>query len=409
MLVPLLVAASGAAGGELDPSFSGDGWTRTIQIGEHLPQGASDVEVLPDGRILAAVTVDEQIGGGFVLGVVRYRADGELDTTFADGGVATSPTGPFGSAHALEVQPDGRILVAGVYACPERLCMVVVRFFEDGRLDSSFGAGGVAADAGPRPTSALDVAVQPDGKIVLAGDLLYGTRDAQDANVFAAVRFRPDGAVDGSFGRRGRVKVDFGFGNDAARAVEVTQDGRIVLAGVGTRNRYLHETDIALARLRRDGSLDRSFGRGGTATYGGSGPEGAADLALDGRGRLLVGAAVKQGGVTRAAILRLDPGGGLDRGFGSGGRALLAKGEALAVAVAADGSILAGGRTGDDWLLARLTSGGARDPSFSGDGVVVSSFGTGEDSLAGLALQADGKIVAAGEVGGAVGAARYLP
>ena len=87
---------------------------------------------------------------------------------------------------------------------------------------------------------------------------------------------------------------------------------------------------------------------------------------------------------------------------------LITKGEALAVTVADDGSVLAGGRSGDDWLLARLTRRGARDPGFSGDGVVVSSFGTGEDFLAGLAVQPDGKIVAAGEIGGAVSVARYL-
>ncbi|HEV8249144.1 MAG TPA: hypothetical protein VGQ15_04175 [Gaiellaceae bacterium] len=414
-----------AAGGELDPTFSGDGWLRTLEVrsasNNYLPGGAEDVALQPDGKIVVTGKLIDGTSHRY-FGVFRYAPDGSLDRSFAGKGWVDADLGDAEFAHAVAVQPDGRIVVAGEADCPRAICFALVRLMPDGSRDRSFGGEGVVrtmfAQCGCR---AYDVAVQADGRIVVAGMRTRGG-DAQNDQLFAVARYLPDGRLDGTFSGDGLLSIDFGFGDDEAYAVAVRRDGRIVVAGRGTRNVYRTEEDFAVARLLGNGRLDRTFSGDGRATvdFGRTLSDGAFGLALQRDGRVvLAGASGKRDAPPRLAVARLLRNGRLDRTFGAGGRRSTRPGPnggyARAVTLQPDGRIVVGGRVFDDarfdmsaWVLARYSRGGALDRSFGRGGLVVGDFGTGSDWVGGLAAQRDGKIVAAGSIYESQALARYL-
>jgi uncharacterized delta-60 repeat protein len=142
----VLMAVTLAGGGDLDPSFSGDGWVRTLEVrsatNNYLPKGAEDAALQPDGKILA---VGEIIDGTshWYFGVFRYLPDGTLDPSFGERGFAELQIGTVSFANAVAVQRDGRIVVAGEGSCPRAICFAAARFMPDGTVDRSFGEGGV--------------------------------------------------------------------------------------------------------------------------------------------------------------------------------------------------------------------------------------------------------------------------
>jgi len=269
---------------------------------------------------------------------------------------------------------------------------------------------------------AYDLAVQRDGTIVAVGVLSRGG-DAQDNELFAVARYLPDGRLDRTFSRDGLVSLDFGFGDDEAYGLALQADGKILVAGRGTRNVYRTEEDFAVTRLRRDGRLDPTFSGDGRATvdFGKTLSDGAFAVALQRDGRIvLTGASGKRDTAPRIAVARLLRMGRVDRTFGAGARRLTRPGPnggyARAAAVQADGRIIVGGRVFDDarfdasaWVLARYSRSGALDRSFGRGGLVVGDFGTGADWIGGLSLQSDGRIVAAGSIYASQGLARYRP
>jgi len=418
-----LAPAATASPGDLDGSFSGDGWLRTLEVrsadNNYLPRGAEDVAVQPDGRIVA---VGELIDGtsGWYFGAFRYLPNGELDPSFGKGGWVDTDFGSFEFPHAVALQPDGGIVVAGEGDCQYALCFVLARYRPDGSLDPGFGEGGIVRTPfglvqGAR---ALDVSLAPDGRIVAAGFVQKGG-DAQDSSHVAVARYLPDGRLDQSFSRDGRATVDFGYGNDIAHAVAHQSRGRIVVAGQGGRNHNRTEDDFAVARFRRDGRLDRTFSGDGrrTVNFGGRRFDVAFGLAVRGQSIVATGSTVAAPErAPSVAVARLTWGGGLARGFGRR-RALPSPGGGTGRAVLAqpDGRILVAGRAysdssqdASDWALLRFGRGGRLDRSFGGDGIVVTDFGTGEDSARALAVH-DGRILVAGAIYSSQGLARYLP
>jgi uncharacterized delta-60 repeat protein len=259
-----------AAGGELDPSFSGDGWVRTLEVrsptNTYLPRGGEDVALQPDGKILVTGEILDGTSHWY-FGVLRYTADGSLDRTFAGGGLAEIDLGEAEFAHAVAVQRNGRIVVAGEADCRFAVCFALVRFLPDGSLDRSFGAHGVVHTMFSRygASRAYDVAVQADGKIVAVGMRFRGD-DAQDDELFAVAHYLPDGRLDRSFSRDGLASVDFGFGDADASAVALQPGGKILVAGNGARNVYRTGDAFAVVRLRADGKLDRTFSGDGRVT-----------------------------------------------------------------------------------------------------------------------------------------------
>jgi uncharacterized delta-60 repeat protein len=414
-----------ANGGGLDPSFSGDGWVRTLQVrsstDSYLPGGGEDVALQPDGKILVTGEIIDATSHWY-FGAFRYTADGSLDRTFAGGGFAEVDLGNAEFAHAVALQRNGRIVVAGEADCPFAVCFALVRFLPDGSLDRSFGANGVVRTMFARygASRAYDVAVQPDGKIIAVGMRFRGN-DAQNDELFAVARYRPDGKLDRTFSRDGLASVDFGYSDAGASAVAVQRGGKILVAGEGARSANRTEEDFAVARFRANGRLDRSFSGDGRVTvdFGHRLSDGVHGLALRGDGRIvLAGSSGKRGAVPRIAVARLLPNGRLDRGFGAGGKRLTRPGRyggyARAVVPQPEGRIVVAGRVFDDrrldtsaWLLARYGGRGALDRSFGHGGLVVSDFSTGADWVGGLAVQRGRRIVAAGSVGESQALARY--
>jgi uncharacterized delta-60 repeat protein len=416
--------AAAASPGALDPTFSGDGWTRTLEVrsasNNYLPDGADDVAIAPDGTI---ATAGELIDGGssWYFGAFRFRADGALDPGFGEGGWVDQDIGAFEMPRAVAIQADGKIVVAGASDCALTTCFTLARYLPGGSPDPGFGAGGIAQTAFPQGAAdAFDVAVAPGGKLVAVGFAFKGG-DAQDSSLFAVARFLPDGRLDPSFSRDGHVTVDFGYADDLAEAVAVQPDGRIVVAGTGARNHLRTLDDFAIARLRDDGRLDRSFSGDGrrTVRFGKARWDRADALALGRGGRIvLAGSTTSQDyrRPPRIALVRLRRDGSLDRGFGAGGRRRTLPGPYGGYARAVllhGGRIVAGGRAfadagrdSSDWVLAGYTRAGALDPAFGAGGLAITDFGTGEDEVAALAAQGD-RIVAAGSIYTSLGLARY--
>jgi uncharacterized delta-60 repeat protein len=414
-----------ASGGGLDPSFSGDGWVRTLQVrsptDSYLPAGGEDVALQPDGKIVVTGEIIDSTSHWY-FGVFRYTADGSLDRSFAGGGFAEVDLGNAEFAHAVAIQRNGRVVVAGEADCPFAVCFALVRFLPDGRVDRSFGVNGVVRTMFARygASRAYDVAVQPDGKIIAVGMRFRGN-DAQNDELFAVARYLPDGRLDRSFSRDGLASTNFGYADADASAVAVQRGGKILVAGSGARNLYRTEEDFAVARFRANGRLDRSFSGDGRATvdFGHRLSDGVHGLALDREGRIVLGGSSgKRGAVPRIAVARLLANGRLDRSFGAGGKRLTRPerygGYANAVVQQPDGRIVVAGRVFDDnrldtsaWALARYGRGGALDRSFGHGGLVVSDFSTGADWVGALAVQRDRRIVAVGSVGESQALARY--
>ncbi|MFB3739080.1 MAG: hypothetical protein ACE14W_08980 [Candidatus Velamenicoccus archaeovorus] len=347
---------------------------------------------------------------GATEGPVRPAAPaaGGLDPSFGgDGRVTTNLTAGFDAARAVAIQPDGAIVAAGS-AGGSNGRFAVVRYDPDGTLDAAFGnRGRVTTDLTGGADLARGVAVQSDGRILVAG------QTGGNHGRFALVRYEPDGTLDTSFGGDGKVTTAFPSKialPDGAVAVAVQADGRIVAAGFANGNCSC--VRFALARYRTNGTLDPTFGDGGTTTTrfrGGADPTAMA-LAPDGS-IVVVGGNVPD--VNRFQVARYTPDGVLDTSFGGDGKVTTDMGQgeesATGVAVQNDGAVVVVGYTDQPhefgetfgpvrFALARYRPDGALDAAFGTGGKVLTSFATGAVPRA-VAIQNDGRIVAVGEVG----------
>jgi uncharacterized delta-60 repeat protein len=401
-------AAASAAPGDLDPSFGGGaGWVRTLEIRDgsnnYLPEGAEDVAIQPDGKIVVTGSVIDG-GSNRYFGALRYLPDGSLDGSFGAGGLVALDLGSFEDARAVALQRDGKVVVAGETDCETARCFAAMRLNPDGSPDGSFGAGGVVrVPFYLKAAWANDVAIDGQGRIVMAGVRLRGG-DAQDSATVCVIRLLPDGRPDPGFSRDGVALVDHGYGNDSAEAV-VLRGGKVIVAGDGRR---AAGGSFGLARLRGDGRLDRSFGRRGhrIVSFGPRRISGAHALAAAPGGRFAVaGSTVIEGRAPQIALARIGRGGGVL------GRTRTSPspygGSAKAVRATRDGILVAGraysepGTGPSDWALARYSSGGRLL------GVARTDFGTGEDDAFAIALT-PGRATLAGSIYGSHGLARYL-
>jgi uncharacterized delta-60 repeat protein len=361
--------------------------------------GADALVALPDGKLVAAGEASERPGGfGPDFGLARFTRRGALDTSFGTGGTVGTDIGGWDEASALAVQPDGRLVAAGrTIACNfVHLDFALARYLPDGTLDPSFGTGGKVTTRFDRNDGATAVVVQPDGKLVAAG------RAGGDENSdYALARYLPDGTLDTSFGTDGKVTTDLG-GFDVVNALVVLPDGKLVAAGSAGRPSD-GTSESALARYLPDGTLDPSFGTGGTVRT----DRGGSANALVVQGDKLVAAGDGFGTSVDFLLARYLPDGSLDPSFGTGGTVTTDFGnsldEANALAVQGDKLVAAGsGRGGDtaeswDFALASYRPDGTLDTSFGTGGTVTTDFGGGlDDEARALAWQADGELVAAG-------------
>lgn len=425
----LLAGAQGSALGaaRLDRSFGEQGFI-PIASGDAArfvwpPSGRQTIARDPSGRIL--------VGGPDAMGfsVSRYRADGRLDRSFGEGGVATVSFGRSGrgldrsgAVSALAVQPDGRILLAGNYEgnpqdyCDEcspepedpRAYAAIVRLDPDGSLDPRFGGDRRGRSLGIvhlRMTEITDLAIR-GGKILLSGARITPWPDSSEVGFVA--RLRLDGGLDRGFGKRGwallpRVRKGDGGPWSSISALAFAPGGTIFGAGYDRGRYLLTRLDAGGRRVRRFGGDGIRHLRVGKACACARG----LGLARDRRGRLLVSGYARFGKRESIALVRLLPGGGLDRGFGAAGVARAAIGPTslgAGVAVQRDGRIVVAGSSGrvfvDRLAVARFRPDGARDRSFFGGAFVSVRGGPGVQPL----IDRSGGLLVAGETG----VARFL-
>jgi uncharacterized delta-60 repeat protein len=411
----LLVAAAvpaAAAPGQLDPSFGAGGTVVTEFPFSY--SGARAVAIQADARIVAAgfAHTNDSIISDFAL--TRYDASGALDPTFGTGGrVRTDFGGRFDEAMAVAAQPDGKVVVAGSSSDATGSDMAVARYNSDGTLDTSFDGDGMALVDFGDEASARAVALQPDGKIVLAGGVSHPVGPGCCVSDFALARLTSAGALDSSFDGDGQVVTDFlpgtDNGHDAAQAVLVQADGRIVAAGAGVAG--VVSVDFAVARYLPDGSLDPTFNNDGLVTTDFVGYfDEIRDLAVDTGGRIVTGGQSCEfpgnaDEVCDFGLVRYTFDGSLDRRFGRQGRVRTDLGGDVTegirgVVVQTDGRIVATGDTsgpgGPDVGLTRYRADGRLDRSFGVNGVVITPVSPSTDEVGGLALQPDGRLVVAG-------------
>ena len=228
-----------------------------------LADRALGVAIQADGKIVVvglANNVAERRYTDFAL--ARYNADGSLDSSFGSGGrVVNDIFGTPEAAYAVKLQPGGKILAAG-FAQGFFNGFALVRFNADGSPDTSFGYKGAATGIGMIFGCAYALDLQPDGKIILAGFASMPIKEAE----FALVRVDADGDLDETFGSQGLVQTDFLGGSDVAFGVAVQPDGMILAAGYAEQPDGGRTSDFALARYDVNGSLDVSFGSGGKVT-----------------------------------------------------------------------------------------------------------------------------------------------
>jgi uncharacterized delta-60 repeat protein len=301
---PFMGAARYLTSGALDTTFGANGFASVdcppITVGAY-PR-ARDAVLQPDGRIVlfGACPTLPTFQVGFLL--ARLTLDGTLDPSFGTGGrVFTQFPVQTALADAGVLQPDGRIVAVG---SANGSTIAAARYNVDGSLDATFGTAGLLMLPLAQPFMVRDVALQPDGKLVIAGK--YGASD------FGLVRLLPSGAPDPSFDGDGLATANFG-GTESGDSVVILPDGRIVLGGT-------HNADLGLVRFLPGGSVDATFGTAGLATASNGGPVGADELIrLPNDNLLIAGSATDTGSAADFLLARFLPGGVLDTSFGTAG------------------------------------------------------------------------------------------
>ena len=377
-----------AAPGDLDLNFGNGGKVITFTGF----QGISDIVLQPDGKIVA---VGNRLGA-----LARYNTDGSLDASFGTGGIVNYDFNYNGSSIAL--QPDGRIVVAGSF-CSQSTCdFAVARYHADGSLDKSFsfdGDGIIIFDMGSYDF-ANDVVIQTDGRIIVVGS--SGTANSRNY-AFAVARLDMDGSLDTSFGGDGRVVTSLGnFSDLGARAAALQTDGKILVAGQGGSGGFA-TADFALVRYNSNGSLDTTFdGDGKVINDVGGGYDGASGVVVQTDGKIVV---CGSGYLADTAIVRYNPDGSPDASFDGDGILITNFGfRPSSLGIQSNGKIIvtgdAIGNASIESAVVRYNPNGSLDASFGSGGITTTDFGNeGNFGANAVAIQPDGKIVAAGYYG----------
>jgi len=384
-----------AQAGQLDATFGTGGVFSMSGV-------ATAVALQSDGKIAVAGAVN----GG--TGLLRLTTSGNLDPTFGNGGIARIVlpdifSGAADLAVDLAIQPDGKIVFAISDANGDagRVCHIVSRVNADGSLDTAFGDGGFAFSSTVNALTDVSntLALQPDGKILVGGSSL--------------ARFTADGQLDPTFGTGGLAAIKKFAGNMVLQSngqilISSAEFGRGDSGVVFPASNSLRPPGV-ISRFNPDGSIESNFGILGEAAAVVA-PRG---VTIQGDGRIfIVGSVIDrllprpQRNTTGFALLHYNPDGGLDTSFGSHGGVVNSFGSSAPFASAdavlqlPDGRLIVAGLAGDEnssnFALARYTSDGNLDSTFGSGGQVITAIPDNRSNIVALALQSDGNIVAVG-------------
>lgn len=394
--------------GTLDASFSGDGIELTTFFTNKDKALAQAIQA--DGKIvLAGYSLEASTGTDF-LALARYNTNGTPDNTFSqDGQLLDFVPQPvaFANFNKVTVQPDGKVVAVGNSGFPlngKPYKFAVARYNTDGTPHASFSNDGWTVTDFGGDQLANDVVLQPDGKIVVAGERFDHTTFNWD---FIIVRYHTNGTVDQTFGNNGKVIIDLGK-DELATSVVLQPDGKIVVAGSASNN---SNTDIFLTRLLSNGSPDNSFGTNGKVVSDFGGQETATALALQQDGKIVVSG--------NDLVVRYNANGVLDNSFSDDGRQTINASNSLttALTINSSGKLFIAGTTwntqlrNDDFFIASLNPDGTPNLSFSEDGLQTTDFGH-DDRASDIVLQPNGKLIVTGftnNTNSNIALARYNP
>lgn len=381
-----------------------------------------DIVFQADGKYLV---ITRGKGSDFIL--YRYNTDGSLDRSFGKNGRVTTDVARYtDQGHAVLVQQDGKILVSG-YSTNSNYWQTwsdftVIRYNIDGTLDTSFGNNGIViTDVNGYWDEANDMCLQPDGKIIIAGQSSPPSKpDGSHSSLctdFALLRYNTDGTLDASFGSNGKLITSLGYYTEVFNSIKLQPDGKIVAVGyVGLEELAVYHEAMVVFRFNPDGSPDSSFSEDGHAIVDIRGFDDTYSILIQPDGKLLVA-----GSGQSAFMCRFNSDGSLDSSFGVNGCVtdipVNYPSSNNNVVIMPDGKILLAGRgsaigydhtPGNDTALVRYNSDGSLDTTFGSNGVVrtqVSNNGiigapTGNDPDCAKAIrvQPDGKVVVIGYV-----------
>lgn len=387
LVVLAAVTASPAAPGDLDSSFG----TQGIALSAVGDEGALAMVLQADGKALTA-TIGDATSDRASLRITRFTTGGIVDASFGNAGVASVIVNvdTLSVVRAMLRQAsDNKIVVAGRSLSG----FALTRLTSAGAIDNGYGNGGSVKTVISGDDEVFALAQQGDGKIIAVGR----ADDGIDSD-FAIVRYTTAGIPDTTFSGDGIATVEFG-GYDSARAVAVQGDGAIVVAGLTEGS----SSDIAIVRLTSTGAPDPTFGSGGKITKSVTVRDDAAyAVIVQTDAKIVVAGEADEDFV----LVRYSSTGQPDNGFGTSGviRTNVSTGEidgARALVQQGDGKLVAAGIANpvraSDFAIVRYTTAGVPDTTFSADGIVTTSTAAiFDEELTSLVLQGDGKLVAAG-------------
>ncbi len=407
------VVAQFNSNGSVDNTFNGNGlalFDFTLKIGP--PRGMTDsVEIhtgsantltfQTDGKVLVGGSVSSEIIGEH-FAIARYNVDGTLDAGFGNEGKQITKINDGGSGYALGIQTDGKIVMAGLAMQNNLSYFALARYNTNGNLDNSFNGTGTQTSAIITENGARNsLAFKSDGKIVIGGYAINGT-----ARDLALACFDTDGSVDNSFGVNGILTTDFSSTDDFAGSLVLQNDDKIILAGysnIVTPNNTIRQ--MAVARYNANGSLDNTFGDNGKLI--GDYKQGytvfnATVIQQD--GKAIAGGSTWNGSSYDFALVRYNIDGSIDSTFGTNGRQITDLGltdEIVSLALQANGKIIAAGNSDNRvsifrFAVVRYNSDGTLDNSFSGDGKLLITPIGNSDVCKSVAVDNEGRIVLAG-------------
>jgi uncharacterized delta-60 repeat protein len=394
---------SAQVGGAFDPSFNASGYD--IMDIQQLDV-FQDVIVQSDQKIVAVGMSfnDNYISTAYVM---RFLPTGELDTEFGGDGRFFFELDYEANIYSVALNSEGKIIVAGSTTDYQDYKMLVMQINPDGSFDSSFGNNGVVSiNVGQVETSksdfAYDVAVDSNGKILLAGSSL----DTAYLNMPTLVRLLPTGELDASFGVNGVATIPAINGENVFDCMRIQNDGKIVAAGHYSQG--LLWFVLLVARFNEDGTLDESFADGGVIKSSYSNVDDEAygvDITPDGN-IIIAGFIGSQSYNYNAYITQFKPNGQVDSTFGTDGVIIEDYGQfdvAEDIKVLENGKIVVVGQTGEgppnayNMAVWQYNADGSPDQNFGQNGVAVHPINDYNVMIHGVDIQADGKIVAVGQ------------
>ena len=399
--------------GALDGSFSGDG-KQTIAFGSS-DDVSFGVAVDSQDNVLVAGYSYQNVPTRYDFAVARLTNNGSLDSEFSADGRALTDIGVHGTDDfgydAVAYQSDGKVIVSGYANQPSTgQDFAVVRYNADGSLDSSFGNGGIVTiDFAFSSDVGRGVTLDSQGRILVSGYSYQGGTTGYD---FAVARLSASGALDTSFSGDGKQTINFGSSDDFGWGVAVDSQDNVLVSG----HSYQGTTgsDFAVARLTSSAALDGSFSGDGKQTIDfGSLNDYGYGVAVDSQDKVLVaGQSINPYNGASGydfAVARLTASGAPDGSFDGDGRQVVPFGSGsnpdygYDVAVDSQDNVLLagfsyqGGATGYDFAVARLTaSSGQLDASFDVDGKRTIDFGSSSDYGYGVAVDSQDKVLVAG-------------